>query len=235
MTVDVLVFGNSGLSVTDLKTLLAALEYPVTSTDMYDESTVTAVIEYQRQYRHLATGTVDENFLEDIRKSVMIPKEPADIYPELKVGDEGIDVLRIQKVLAFMGFYTGALDGVFGPKTELSVKQFQSASKLDPNGIVGDETRASLDRHIAIILLPPSIRQVLKEGDQGEIVELLQDALSKSGFYTGEVDGLFCAQTKSAVERFQKAAGITGENGKVGPKTWDALDWEGSSVAGSGA
>ncbi|MDR1643710.1 MAG: peptidoglycan-binding protein [Clostridiales bacterium] len=235
MTVDVLVFGNSGLSVRDLKTLLTALEYPVTSTDMYDESTVTAVVEYQRQYRRLATGTVDENCLEEIRKSVALPKEPVEIYPELKVGDEGIDVLRIQKVLAFLGFYTGALDGVFGPKTELSVKQFQSASKLDPNGIVGDETRESLDKHIAIILLPPSIRQVLREGDQGEIVELLQDALSKSGFYTGDVDGLFSSMTKNAVERFQKAAGITGENGIVGPKTWDALDWEGSSVAGSGA
>ncbi len=50
----------------------------------------------------------------------------------------------------------------------------------------------------------------------------IQTALKNAGFYTGAVDGKIGAKTKKAVAAFQKANGLTGD-GKVGPKTWNAL------------
>ena len=38
----------------------------------------------------------------------------------------------------------GKADGVFGPKTEIAVKQFQSANKLTPDGIAGTVTLKAL-------------------------------------------------------------------------------------------
>ncbi len=50
----------------------------------------------------------------------------------------------------------------------------------------------------------------------------IQTALKNSGFYVGSVDGKLGPKSKSAIEAFQKANGLTAD-GKVGPKTWTAL------------
>lgn len=55
----------------------------------------------------------------------------------LRRGDKGDDVLAVQKKLF-------TLNGNFGAITEAAVKVFQKAHGLNPDGIVGDETRAKL-------------------------------------------------------------------------------------------
>lgn len=52
--------------------------------------------------------------------------------------------------------------------------------------------------------------------------EEIQTALKNAGFYTGNVDGKAGSMTKKAVEEFQKAHSLQAD-GKVGPKTWEAL------------
>lgn len=56
----------------------------------------------------------------------------------LRVGSNGEDVKRIQKVLGV------AADGDFGPGTERAVKAWQQANGLAPDGVVGPKTLAKL-------------------------------------------------------------------------------------------
>jgi hypothetical protein len=59
-------------------------------------------------------------------------------------------------------------------------------------------------------------KYILKMGDKGPIVELLQQELGV------KVDGDFGLKTKAAVVNFQKNNGLVGD-GIVGPITWDCL------------
>ena len=61
-----------------------------------------------------------------------------------KKGSSGATVSQIQNVLKSRGFYTGAVDGVFGSKTEQAVKSFQRAVGLTVDGKVGTNTLKAL-------------------------------------------------------------------------------------------
>ncbi|MHB8148917.1 MAG: peptidoglycan-binding domain-containing protein [Desulfobulbia bacterium] len=61
-----------------------------------------------------------------------------------KNGSTGDDVTRIQKALKDAGFYQGEPDGVFGSQTEIALKNFQTASGLGADGIVGPATWGKL-------------------------------------------------------------------------------------------
>lgn len=58
----------------------------------------------------------------------------------LKKGAKGKAVQELQTSLKEKGFYTGAIDGDFGPNTEKAVKAFQKSKRITPDGIVGNTT-----------------------------------------------------------------------------------------------
>lgn len=64
--------------------------------------------------------------------------------------------------------------------------------------------------------------ELLRYGDRGPLVELLQTALNRAGYDTGGVDGIFGARTLRAVRAFQTANGLNAD-GIVGPMTRRAL------------
>ena len=59
--------------------------------------------------------------------------------PTLRLGSKGDDVKYLQVILNFYG-YELKVDGMFGSKTEVAVKQFQKSRKLKVDGIVGQKT-----------------------------------------------------------------------------------------------
>lgn len=67
------------------------------------------------------------------------------------------------------------------------------------------------------------VRPLLKRGDEGAAVELLQRALSQQGFPLGAIDGDFGPRTERALRAFQAAVGI-GVDGKAGTDSWRALE-----------
>lgn len=64
--------------------------------------------------------------------------------------------------------------------------------------------------------------KTLHLGSTGSEVELLQLALSRSGYYGGAKDGFFGTGTQNAVRRFQSDFALV-PDGVVGERTWDAL------------
>jgi peptidoglycan LD-endopeptidase CwlK len=58
----------------------------------------------------------------------------------LKLGTRGPDVSSWQTFLAGSGFYTGKIDGDFGPKTEAATKAWQASEGLKPDGVAGKLT-----------------------------------------------------------------------------------------------
>lgn len=61
-----------------------------------------------------------------------------------KKGDSGATVTEIQKRLKNWGYYSGAVDGVFGSGTAEAVKKFQKKNGLQADGVVGSATLAAL-------------------------------------------------------------------------------------------
>jgi len=67
------------------------------------------------------------------------------IYETLKVGDSSIQVTQLQRSLpVWASSQPVVADGVFGSATQEAVKNFQQASKLDADGIVGKVTASAL-------------------------------------------------------------------------------------------
>jgi len=62
----------------------------------------------------------------------------------LSYGAVGDDVKVVQSALAGHGVNPGAVDGIFGPRTDGAVRVFQSLRGLDVDGIVGPQTRGAL-------------------------------------------------------------------------------------------
>ena len=71
-----------------------------------------------------------------------------------------------------------------------------------------------------------------QRGSSGPVVRQIQTRLRDWGYYSGAVDGVFGSATEQAVRRFQQKNGLT-PDGKVGPRTLEALGVSGGSAAES--
>ena len=65
----------------------------------------------------------------------------ADLY---KKGATGATVREIQTRLKNWGYYSGAVDGIYGSQTEKAVRYFQQKNGLSVDGQVGNQTLAAL-------------------------------------------------------------------------------------------
>ena len=62
----------------------------------------------------------------------------------LKQGSRGGEVKEVQRRLKAWGYYSGAIDGVYGSATRQAVKKFQKKNGLTADGIVGVKTYQAL-------------------------------------------------------------------------------------------
>lgn len=169
-------------------------------------------------------------------------------YP-IRRGDSGEAVQRIQVMLNRISRDYPAIpkvypvDGIFGSATEGAVKKFQQIFDLTPDGIVGNSTWYKMVfLYVGVLDLAELISQgqtyypgssgqsfpsVLREGDRGEPVKVIQYVLSVvAEFYNNipavAIDGIYGPATKNAVIAVQRMAGLT-QDGIMGPRTWAAL------------
>lgn len=145
---------------------------------------------------------------------------------ELTQGQSGEAVKQLQ---VWLGLEEGEVDGLFGPVTEAALRDWQSSRNIQPTGRVGATTYGALARQVASA---PSLGKlssavdggsVFKQGSQGEAVRELQTYLGIPA------DGIYGPQTARAVTDFQRNAGLSGPDGRVGPNTLGAIRRHGSA------
>ena len=71
---------------------------------------------------------------------VSILKKENSVSALSKLGSRGDEVRRIQKKLKSLGYYKGAVDGVYGTGTQKAVKEFQQNCGIKADGIAGPKT-----------------------------------------------------------------------------------------------
>lgn len=87
---------------------------------------------------------------------------------------------------------------------------------------------------IICLLFSCSSSALSKFGSYGDEVIQIQTALSRLGYYSGTIDGIFGSQTRSAILSFQRDQGLT-PDGIAGPNTLAKLGINkgGSSISSS--
>lgn len=62
------------------------------------------------------------------------------LRPTLRSGSQGAEVTELQAALKLLGYFDGAVDGVFAESTATAVSRFQQAAGLNQDGVVGPAT-----------------------------------------------------------------------------------------------
>lgn len=141
--------------------------------------------------------------------------------PVLSRGSRGEAVKELQRLLAHWGLFRRdrVIDGIFDVEVEAAVKTYQYRMFLKQDGLVGQLTWQSLYSG-APVNMP-----MLKRGDLGPYVTMLQDTLRSAGDYRGTIDSNFGSVTDAAVRSFQRRKSLV-VDGIVGNRTWHALSKE---------
>lgn len=159
------------------------------------------------------------------------PTPPTGIPPYpgalIRVGSRGADVERIQRCLnrvraQFPSIRQLNVDGIFGPLTEASVREFQRIAGLNPDGIVGPLTWNALMPRCYGQQMPSYPGYLMRIGVRGDSVRQVQECLNRTQNAGLVLDGIFGPLTDAAVRNFQRAHGLV-VDGIVGPITWDNL------------
>lgn len=143
------------------------------------------------------------------------PTSPVAASAQPKPADGRVEVTRprsdvvaeIQRELLRRNFYDGVADGVYGPKTDMAIRDFEQAAGLRPSAEPNDTLLAAIARS-AIKAQPVSVHR------NDPIAALLapstrivgvQRALTDFGYGPVKPTGIYDTETRLAIERFEKA------------------------------
>jgi len=135
----------------------------------------------------------------------------------LRPGDTGDNVKSLQQLLKNYGYYTGALDGVYGSGTTAAVTNFQRYNGLKKDGKAGPKTMAKLT---GTDVVPAPVNSSAADNDD---VKHIQTRLAHYGFFKGVIDGIYGDETIAAVKAFQAANNLK-KDGAVGQQTLAKLN-----------
>ena len=167
-------------------------------------------------------------------------------YPDaISLGDEGEKVIILQfflNVLASVNPFIPSVpaSGKFGEETLNSVKAFQQNSRLEVDGVVGQQTWDAIydefkgvvdtvfisDNTLSITTIPyPGT--VLSVGSSGDSVRTLQQYLNAISAANPSLpavnpDGVFGEETRNAVLSYQRAFDLP-PTGSVDEQTWNSI------------
>lgn len=207
--------GVSGDDIKRIQVRLYELGYLATAdlvTGNFGDTTEAAVIKLQEVNGLEADGKVGQKTLNLMYSDEIKPNM-------LAFGEKSEVVLASQNRLKELGYMTSEPDGAYGSDTTLAVKQFQSRNDLVVDGYLGPSTRIALNDSGAI-------PNGLGLGEQGEIVERVQQMLNKYGYLaSSHVTGYYGEVTENAVKSFQSRNGLSAD-GSVGTLTMAKLTGE---------
>jgi peptidoglycan hydrolase-like protein with peptidoglycan-binding domain len=138
---------RTGPAVLKLQRMLRDHRMPVRLDGVYGAETAAAVRSFQRAHRLTADGIVGPATYAAFRRKsppVVLARQVWLQRPPVT----GDDVRFIQRALRRAG-HRLAVDGRYGPETDVAIARFQRRHGLEPDGIVGPQTWRALSRRAA--------------------------------------------------------------------------------------
>lgn len=120
-------------------------------------------------------------------------------------------VADVQRELAQLGFYEGAVDGILGPRTDQAIRDFEQWQGLkisgEPTPMLLDVMRRARGKSGVTGSIPAA------EPKPSTRVLAVQRVLARLGYGPLDLSGLPDAATRSAIEKFERDRGLakTGE------------------------
>ena len=220
---ETLEFGSTGEAVRKLQNRLDALGYKPGYTDgKFGASTEAAVMAFQANNNLTVDGKAGPATQRVLYGSA---KKSGVDYASLRPGDSGSAVKNLQYTLYELGYYDGAIDGIYGQTTSDAVRAFQIENSLKPvDGIAGNATQGRLYSSSAI---PASkagdLYDTVRPGDRGDVVVQIQDCLASYSYLSADnINGYYDDATVAAVRAFQAAHGLK-VDGICGSRTLSIL------------
>ena len=145
--------------------------------------------------------------------AVLPRARPADVVatplPAAQVRPRAQIVADIQRELSKRGYYDGAPDGVYGPRTDAAIRDFEQAAGLRASLEPSDALLASIARApakpkpaaTAAPKKPDPIANLLAADPR---VTAVQRALSSYGYGQIKPTGVYDPETRSAIEQFER-------------------------------
>ncbi len=219
--------GDSGLRVMALQNRLADLGYYAGDVDgNYTSGTAKAVKLFEKAYGKTQTGVATVSLQKTLFSDGAKPYDGATPTPkptptssakyvELKPGDTGDRVKKLQTRLKELGYFSGDIGGNYLDKTTKAVKLFERAYGKDETGIATVSLQKTLfsdsakpyDGGDSATPTPEPEFVKLSPGDSGNRVKKLQTRLKELGYFNGDIGGNYLDKTTDAVKRFQKKIG----------------------------
>lgn len=120
-------------------------------------------------------------------------------------GSYGEDVVRLQKALRRLEYFSGECDGAYGRATEEAVYRFQLANGLPQNGVADRSLYLRIYDGQAVSW-PDFLRESCASvGESGDHVRRIQLWLREKNLFQGACTGKYGDGTQQAVKRFQSA------------------------------
>ena len=124
-------------------------------------------------------------------------------------------IRSVQAALKELGFYSGSVDGVAGPETEMAIIRFQRAARLAVTGRADETVLAKLHHALTPQARPQSGSAAGTAGPAKEkapppdpMVAAIQAALSDAAYGPLTADGVMGRRTSDAISRFQLDQGM---------------------------
>ena len=137
----------------------------------------------------------------------VLPKaRPHEVTPETAKPRSDAVIAEIQRELARRGFYDGTPDGVYGPRTDSAIRDFEHAAGLRPSAEPNDVllqtiARSAIKAKPVAPARPDPIAELLAPNRR---VLAVQRALTDFGYGQIKPTGSLGPETRAAIERFER-------------------------------
>lgn len=150
----------------------------------------------------------------------------------LKIGANGTCVVELQKWLEEQGYYTGNIDGSFGPYTELAVKYFQNDSSIVVDGWVANQTVGAMEDINGVNIFEETFKSSSSTSSSYVSTETSETSVAKSSTATTKSSvNTTKSSVKTSVSTKHSTSTVTSTSKKTSTTSYSSL----SAILASGA